>query len=719
KVEYLAEGVPAYKLTNTSSLKRYNIVKEIFADPFRDCVLQKVTFNILQKVNNDLNLYFIISPHLGNHGAGNTGWIGDYKGTPMLFAERDGIAMAVACSIPWKYCSAGFAGSSDGWQDLRQNKKLTLKYDKAENGNIALTGEIDLLQNQTNEFVIAIGFGQNWSEAGQRAKASILDDFNEAKKIYMSEWEEWFKGLDLVNSINKNKNLELISASVLRIHEAKRFPGGLIASLSIPWGFHKGDDDLGGYHLVWPRDLAEAAGGLLAVKAFDDAKRVINFLISTQENDGHWSQNMWLDGSTYWQGIQMDETAFPILLIDLAYRKGALDEKDVIKYWPSVRKAASYLVCNGPVTQQDRWEEDAGYSPFTLAVEIPALLAAADFAEMNNEKETASFLRDTADNWNSSIERWTYAAGSELAKNSGVEGYYVRIAAQEVADASSPTQGFVPIKNRPPGSDREEAVHIISPDALALVRFGLRDANDPKIKNTVKVIDELLKVETPYGTAWHRYNDDGYGEHEDGRPFDGTGIGRAWPLLAGERAHYELAAGNVQNASKLLEALENFSNDGGMISEQVWDTNDIPDRELFFGRPSGSAMPLVWAHAEYVKLTQSLKDKKIFDMPPQTYKRYVIDKVDSKYAVWSFNNKCRYINKGKIFRIETLAKAKIRWSSDEWKTYTETQTNDTGLGIHIADIPANKLKIGSKIQFTFYWPESKNWENENFVIEIK
>jgi len=720
KLEYLAEGIPAYKLVNTCTFKRYNIVKEIFADPIRDCILQKVTFNVLQKVNNDLNLYFIISPHLGNHGAGNTGWVGEYKGTPMLFAERDGIAMAVACSLPWKNCSAGFAGTSDGWQDLRKSKKLTLKYDKAENGNIALTGEINLSQNKTNEFVIAIGFGQNWSEAGQRAKASILDDFNEAKKIYINEWKEWHNGLDLVNpSVNNNKNLELISASVLRIHEAKRFPGGLIASLSIPWGFNKGDDDLGGYHLVWPRDLAEAAGGLLALKAFDDAKRVINFLISTQEKDGHWSQNMWLDGSTYWQGIQMDETAFPILLIDLAYRKGALNEKDIIKFWPMIKKAASYLVCNGPVTQQDRWEEDAGYSPFTLAVEIPALLAAADFAEMNNEIEIASFLRDTADNWNSSIEKWTYVLESELAKKTGVEGYYVRIAAQEVADASSPTQGFVPIKNRPPGSDREEAVHIISPDALALVRFGLRDANDPKIINTVKVIDELLKVETPYGTAWHRYNDDGYGEHEDGRPFDGTGIGRAWPLLAGERAHYELAAGNIENASKLLGALENFSNDGGMISEQVWDTNDIPEKALFLGRPSGSAMPLVWAHAEYVKLTRSIKDKKIFDMPPQTYKRYVVDKIDSKYAVWSFNNKCRFINNGKIFRIETLAKANIRWSSDGWNTYTDTQTNDTGLGIHLADIPSSKLKIGSNIQFTFYWLESKKWENEDFLIEIK
>ncbi len=719
KVEYLAKGVPGYKLTNSCELKRYSIIKEIIADPFRDCVLQKVTFNNQLKDEDSLNLYFIISPHLGNHGAGNTGWSGDYKGTPMMFAERDGIAMAVACSIPWKNCSIGFAGSSDGWQDLRQNKKLTSNYNKAENGNIALTGEVDISQNEKNEFVIAIGFGQNWAEAGQRAKASILDDFNESKKIYINEWTEWYKNLDLVNVKGNNKNLELISASVLRIHEAKRFPGGLIASLSIPWGFNKGDDDLGGYHLVWPRDLAEAAGGLLALNAFDDAKRVINFLISTQEKDGHWSQNMWLDGSSYWQGIQMDETAFPILLIDLAFRKGALNKKDIVKFWPMIKKAASYLVCNGPVTQQDRWEEDAGYSPFTLAVEIPALLVAAEFADMNYEKNSASFLRDIADSWNSNIEKWTYASGSDLANKIGVEGYYVRISAQEVADASSPTGGFVPIKNRPPGSDREEAVHIISPDALALVRFGLRDANDPKIKNTIKVIDALLKADTPYGPAWHRYNDDGYGEHENGGPFDGTGIGRAWPLLTGERAHYELAAGNFKNAESLLRTLENFSNDGGMIPEQVWDSSDIPDRELFLGKPSGSAMPLVWAHAEYVKLSRSLKDKNIFDLPPQSYKRYVEEKRTSKFALWSFNNKCREMSYGKILRVETLAEAQVRWSYDGWKTFQDIPASNSGLEIYYADIMSDKLKKGSKIQFTFYWPEPKKWENEDFEIEIK
>ena len=102
---------------------------------------------------------------------------------------------------------------------------------------------------------------------------------------------------------------------MLKSHESKRHPGGLIASLSIPWGFSKGDDDLGGYHLVWPRDMVQIAVGLLAVKANDEAKKVLKYLMITQEADGHWSQNMWLEGTPYWKGIQMDQTALPIRLV--------------------------------------------------------------------------------------------------------------------------------------------------------------------------------------------------------------------------------------------------------------------------------------------------------------------------------------------------------------------------------------------------------------------
>lgn len=716
-VESLAKGIPAYKLTNTCVEGRYRIEKKILTDPKRDALLQQTQFTPLKGKLEDYHLYILLAPHLGNAGSNNTAWLGDYKGVPMLFAQREGITLALACSSPWKKRSVGFVGVSDGWQDLSQHGQLTWSYSRAENGNVALTGEIDL---SAGAFTLALGFGLNPSEAGQRALASLLDGFEAAYSTYIHEWQDWLHTLTPMTLDDKpgTGSLYEVSAAVLRTHESKRFPGGLIASLSIPWGFSKGDDDLGGYHLAWPRDLVESAGGLLAAGAHADARRVLYYLQVTQEPDGHWPQNMWLDGCPYWGGIQMDETAFPILLVDLARGEKALSPNDLTRLWPMVRKAAGFIVRNGPVTPQDRWEEDPGYSPFTLAAEIAALLVAAELADQNKEPEIATYLRQTADTWNENIDRWIYVTNTELARKIGVEGYYVRIAPPEVAESASPAQGFVPIKNRPPGESEEPSAHIISPDALALVRFGLRAADDPRIVNTVKVIDALLKTETPYGPAWHRYNDDGYGEHTDGSPFDGTGIGRAWPLLTGERAHFELAAGHREEALRLLHALEAFANDGGLIPEQIWDTQDIPERELFFGKPSGSAMPLVWAHAEYVKLLRSLREGRIYDMPVQAAQRYLGSKNVSPYVLWRFNHKIRTLPAGKILRVEAPASGMVHWSADGWATSQDVPMQDTHIGLFAADLPTQKLSAGGSIEFTFYWPDGDRWEGQNFTVSI-
>lgn len=259
---------------------------------------------------------------------------------------------------------------------------------------------------------------------------------------------------------------------------------------------------------------------------------------------------------------------------------------------------------------------------------------------------------------------------------------------------------------------------MISPDFLALVRFGLRAPNDPRILNTLEVVDALLKVEMPQGPLWHRYNGDGYGEHEDGEPFDGTGQGRAWPLLTGERAHYELAAGHRQEAARLLHTLEGSAGDGGTIPEQVWDAPDIPEKELFFGRPSGSARPLVWAHAEHIKLLRSLRDGRIFDQPPQPWERYVVRKQASCCFVWRFNNKCRALPRGKDLRVEVLAPATVHCSADGWRTVHDTSTRDTGLGVHVADLPTSSLPPASRIDFTFYWPEAARWEGTDFSVVV-
>jgi glucoamylase len=719
EISCLAEGVPAYLVTSTCARGYYRIEKEILADPSRDAVLQLTRFAAQPSAPPGLRLYALLAPHLGNWGAGNSARLDEYKGFPMMFAWREGLALAFACLPTWKARSVGFVGSSDGWQQLTGAGSLGLCYARAENGNLALTGEVDWQAAPDQTFLLALGFGRNEAEAGQSALAGLQSGFETAKREYIREWQEWQgQTWEPRRRSPATRRLFNVSASVLRVHESKDFPGGSIASLSVPWGFAKGDDDLGGYHLVWPRDLVEAAGGLLAAGRTADCLRALNYLQVVQEADGHWTQNIWLDGTPYWQGIQMDETAFPILLANLVRDQDILGEESLRRYWPMVRKAAGYVVRNGPVAQEDRWEEDPGYSPFTLAVEVAALLAAADFADLNGEGELAAFLRETADTWNDSLERWVYVRDTELSRRVGVEGYYVRIAPPEAADASSPKSGFVPIKNRPPGESLMNAARIVSPDALALVRFGLREAKDPRILNTVKVIDALLKVETPVGPAWRRYNDDGYGEHEDGRPFDGTGRGRAWPLLVGERAHYELAAGNVAGAEKLAAALEGFANEGGMISEQVWDADDIPERELFCGRPSGSAMPLVWAHAEYIKLVRSLAEGEIFDRPPQTVKRYLVDKTAGRLSSWRFNQKLRTLAAGKRLRVEVLAPASVHWSLDGWATAHDSPTRDSGLGLCSADLPTENLRSGQTVDFTFFWPQPGRWEGRDYHLVV-
>lgn len=715
----LADGVPAYHLTNTCNLGRYRIEKDILSDPKRDVVLQRTKFYPILGHLNDFHLFALLAPHLGNQGADNTAWVGEYKGIPMLFARRENLALALACSAPWLGRSAGFVGVSDGWQDVSQHKEMAWEYERAQNGNVALIGEIDMNASQ-GKFTLALGFGINPDEAAQRASASLQDGFEVARQIYFRQWQNWQRSLLPL----KNKDLQSkhnnyrVSSAVLRVHEAKRFPGGLIASLSVPWGNHKGDDDLGGYHLVWPRDLAESAGGLLAAGAGADVRRILDYLQVTQEADGHWPQNMWLDGRPYWNGVQMDETALPVLLVDLARREKILKKRDLQRYWLMILRSVGFLVRNGPVTPQDRWEEDPGYSPFTLATEITALLVGADLADLNGEHAISRYLRETADAWNTSIERWIYVTNTQLAQKVGVTGYYVRIAPVDQAEAESPIHGFVPIKNRPPDQSNAPADLIVSPDALALVRFGLRAADDERIVNTVKVIDALLKIDTPFGPAWHRYNQDGYGEHEDGSAFDGTGIGRAWPLLTGERAHYELAAGRRETAVELLQTLEMFASDGGLLPEQIWDGSNIPEKELFFGKPSGSAMPLVWAHAEYIKLLRSLRDGQVFDTPPQTYQRYIQEKTVSAIAVWRANAKRQTIPVGKILRLEVLCEGIIDWSSDGWQTIQKVETRSSGLGIHYADLATDKFPKETILQIRIR-NHDQSLKEQTFNIKIQ
>lgn len=716
-VTHLAQGAPAYRQINTCKRGRYRLEKEIYAHPGRDALMVRIRFTPLVGSPSDHHVFAVLVPHLGNKGTGNTAWIGEDKGVPMLFAQRGQLALALAASTPWRARSAGFVGVSDGMEDLERHRLLTWAYDRAEDGNVALAGELDL-EGAGGVATLAIGFGADAIEAAQQARAGIQDVFDDGLAAFVEEWRAWQGSLlRLADGRASGADLFSVSMSVLRTHQDKQLRGAIIASLSIPWGTSP-DASVGGYHLVWARDMVEAALALLAAGTRDEALHVIRYLQATQEADGHWPQNMWPSGQPYWNGVQLDETGLPVLLIEKGFREGLLDTGDVGRLWPMVKRAAGYIVRHGPITEQDRWEETAGYSPYTLAVTIAALLAAADLADLAPEPVAAAYLRDTADAWNANLERWTFASQTDLCRTHGVAGYYVRIAPPD-GSCDQPWRGDITIRNRAQAEGRFPASDVVSCDALALVRFGLRAPDDPRILDTIKVVDALTRVDTPQGPAWHRYNHDGYGEHADGAPFDGTGIGRAWPLLTGERAHYEIAAGRFDRAEELRRTLEAFAGRGGMIPEQVWDTTDLPARHLFLGRPTGSAMPLVWAHAEQVKLRRSLRSQQVFDLPPQPHLRYVVQKTGSDLEIWRFERRCLAMPAGKTLRVEVRAPARVRFTVDEWQSTREVETRDTTFDLHVADLPTAGTRPGDTLRFTLYWPGTARWEGADFAVALR
>lgn len=220
------------------------------------------------------------------------------------------------------------------------------------------------------------------------------------------------------------------------------------------------------------------------------------------------------------------------------------------------------------------------------------------------------------------------------------------------------------------------------------------------------------------GRLWRRYNGDGYGEHADGSPFDGTGVGRAWPLPAGERAHYEIAAGRTDAALAISRTLETIAGDSGLLPEQVWESDDVPERELFNGRPAGSAMPLVWAHAEYLKLRRSLRKGGLFDLPPMAAKRFLGASRECARSSWRFNHRRRSMETGRVLRVELLVQSVVRWSIDGWKSSQACPTSDSTLGVHWVDLPTSNLPRGTVVTFTFHWSDGDRWEGRDFDVVV-
>ncbi len=656
--EQLAEGVPAYRLTSTCNAGRYRLTKEIVSESVRDTLLLRVNFEVLD--GSALKLYLYVEPHLADRGAGNTAWVGGYKGLRMLAASRADSSLAAYPSVLFGAAVAAFVGEGDGYDQLKKNGTLTNLYNLASDGNVSICGE--LCATPGEPFVVAIGFGNGAAASAQQARAGVLAGFDGSRERYIRDWQAvQAQLLPLPVPAGSAQDLYRISTAVLRTHESKQFPGAFVASLSLPWGFARGDKDSGAYHVLWPRDLCETAMGLMACGDDDAGRRALFYLACVQEGNGSWSQNMWLDGTMHWGAIQMDGIAMPTLLADQLRREDKLQGYDA---WPMIRSSSAFLLKMGPTSEQDRWEALAGYSTFTMACEIAALLAAAEFADAAGEPAEAELLRSTADAWNDAVDLYLYASGTALAKKYGVDGYYLRLTPDKIIDDGDLDSLWLHLENHVALGGHHKAVNVVSPDALALTRFGLRAANDPRMIATARVMDGELKKELATGAGWVRSTDDGYGEHADGSPYNGHGIGRCWPLLAGERGHFEVAVGRTEAAEEILRVMSRQTSACGMLPEQVWDAADIPKHQLFNGHPAGSGMPLAWAHAEYVKLVRSVRDGRVYDMPPQTVERYQRQKVTSDFEIWTEHAPRTWVSKGKHLRMDFNDQATVHWNVD-------------------------------------------------------
>jgi glucoamylase len=691
-------GLPALTILHHGD--DYQLTLELLPDPHRDVLLVRFA------LTGPYRLAVILAPHLGSTGRDNSAWIDD----GVAYARGGGFALCLAASVRFEYLSCGFVGASDGWQDLAHHGELTYDFRSATDGTVAISGEAS-----TRHGVVALGFAYAPSGAYTRARTALAVDFDALRSDFLQAWREWSATLSLPRAEESLGDAAELSAAVLKVHEDRAYPGAVVASLSIPWG--NSTDSLGGYHLVWPRDATLTAFALLAANQRLDARHILSHLIAAQRRDGHWPQNYFPSGEPYWTGIQLDEAALPVLL---AAKLAELGEAELPGTAQMVRAAIGFIARTGPTSPQDRWEENPGVSPFTVAVAIAALIAAAPWLEC----ALRAYVLALAEDWNERLESWCYVEGTPLARAVGVPGYYVRIAP---LDRRGERSSQVRLRNR--DGESLPASALVSLDFSYLVRLGLRHPLDARVQDTIRVVDHVLKVETPSGSLYRRYNGDGYGEHADGRPFDGQGIGRGWPLLVGERGHLALQSG--EDPLPYLQTMWRCASAGGLLPEQVWDGFPIPELGLEPGRPSGAAMPLVWAHAEFLKLLVARERGRPVEWLDRLEKHFghraiarlhppLVGEASgaANASLWHWRDEVRIerLPPGKSLAIEDRVPFTLHLGFDDWQRIEDRRAERTPVGLWSVVLAGEELARAGQLNFTRRY--ESGWENADHVVGL-
>ena len=648
-------GGMACKVTASDKDGLYSIETTYVTDPSRNAVLMRVAFTPKPKPNSPgLQLFVRFDPTVNGNGGGGTGnggadtaTVDDTSGHPILVASdpvtatnaanRD-YAQPVFAALdgPFDEASVGFAGSeSDGLEQLDDSHTLTPIHPDAREGNVVGTARLAL--DGSGKTLLALGFGATDDEAIDTAAGSRAAGFDAAFNAYKSGWNAYDATLTnprvekLAVSVAQRKQLKdayYLSANVIKASEDKTFPGAIVASLASPWGqaVSAGDPNntyFGSYREVFARDLYESWTGLVAAGDLATARDATLFLFERQQlPDGSFPRNSLVNGKVAPDsfGTQLDEVAYPILM---AYQLGLTDAS---LFEDHIKPAANYVAAHGPAFGVERWEEQSGYSPSTIASEIAGLVAAAELATANGDHDSAAVWLGVADEMQRSVKDWTVTTNGPLSD----EPYFIRLS--KTGDPNADIDYNV--GNGGPTLDQRE---VIDAGFLELVRLGELPANDPDVLRTLPIVDAEIKSTTPSGPGWHRYNGDGYGDRaSDGRPWapSGQGTGHLWPVLSAERAEHSLASGDTAEATSLLLGMRAFASGVGLIPEQDWELDPIAASpygtdptiaSIGFqpGKAAGSASPLTWSAASFVRLTADLAAKRNVVLPAATHDRYV------------------------------------------------------------------------------------------------
>ncbi|QMU68787.1 glucodextranase DOMON-like domain-containing protein [Streptacidiphilus sp. P02-A3a] len=667
------ESGMACTVTSTDAEHGYRLRTVYVTDPLRDTVLMHTSLSALPGSHVDvraLRVYARLDAHVNGDGGGgsqnggaNTGVVDAGSRTAVVYSDNTVTQAANRTYAVPTYmdlaadtagtASVGYAGTAgDGLTELDATHTLTPVSTSAPDGHIVATE--DVTPRQGGSITLALGFGRTQAQSVATAAASLRTPFDQIERAYTDGWRGYDDSLLRPPSSLPGipaatvRRTYYLDADVLKASEDKTFPGAIVASLASPWGQAVNAGTLvggepvyyGSYREVFGRDLYEAFTGLMADGDVATARATTLFLLDEQQlPTGEIPRNSLVNGRAAPDtgGDQLDETAYPILM---AYLSG-LSGDDAL--WSRhLKPAADFLVSHGPAYGVERWEEQSGYSPSTIAAEIAGLTAASAIAARHGDRADAQLYQATADDFQRQIKDWTVTS---TGPDSG-SPYFIRLS--KTGDPNATTSYSLGNGGPAPSQDA-----VIDGGFQELVRLGELPPNDPDFTNSLSVLDKQLSVSTPSGTGYYRYGDsaatgsaDGYGDCSTtnsqtscttpGQPWPttDTGTGHVWPVLSGERAESAIATGDRATAASLLSFMIKSASGVGLVPEQVWEDPDLPaspygsdptTASIGFtdGQAAGSASPLTWAQAQELRLITDLGQGRAVDRPALTTARYV------------------------------------------------------------------------------------------------